>query len=55
MEASIFSGVVNGAKRVRGVPSRPMRNLVKFHLIRPPSTPGNACLDNETAGVRRGR
>ena len=30
MEASIFSGVVNGAKRVR-VPSRPMRNLVKFH------------------------
>jgi len=39
---SIFSGVVIGAKRLSGLPSRPIRNLVKFHLIRPPSTPGNS-------------
>lgn len=40
--ASIFSGVVIGAKRLSGVPSRPIRNLVKFHLMRPPSTPGSS-------------
>lgn len=39
---SIFSGVVNGAKRLSGFPSRPIRNFVKFHLIRLPSTPGNS-------------
>jgi len=37
------SGFVWGAKRSRTLPSRPIKNLVKFHLMASvPSTPGAA-------------
>ena len=42
MSSVSFSGLVVGPKRLRTFPSRPTRNLVKFHLIalvsRPPSS-----------------
>ena len=41
----IASGFALGANRAETVPSRPIRNLVKFHLIASlPSRPGLACL-----------
>src|SRR5690606_21288261 len=39
MSGAIASGAVVGAKRDTGLPSAPMRNLVKFHLMAPLSTP----------------